>query len=283
MPWTAYIVTHNPIVGYFKKDGMIFPAWAAKQIKARMVTRDENKDEKPRPMDFLDRFLSAADLGGSSGYNFPLIMNWTLTNIMAGADTTAIGLRAILYYLLKSPTKMEALLHELRATELSYPVSWKESQKLPYLDACIKEAFRLHPVIGLGLEREVPSSGLQLSDGNILQPGTNVSMNAWVVNRQDVFGDRVDEFIPERWLKQDHESAPEYQERVAKMKRADLTFGGGSRSCTGKSISFLETYKAIPTLLLQFEICLENSSKEWSTINRWAVRQENIRCKVQRR
>ena len=100
-----------------------------------MAIRDEEKDEHPRPKDILDRFLSAADLDGSTSYNFPLIMNWTLTNIMAGADTTAIGLRAILYYLLKSPSKMETLLRELRSAELSYPVSWKESQKLPYLDA----------------------------------------------------------------------------------------------------------------------------------------------------
>ena len=281
MPWTAYLVKHNPIVGWFKKDSSIFPAWVQKQIQKRMQSRKENKMEAPR--DFLDRFLEAGSVKTAQGYDIPLIMNWTMTNFMAGADTTAIALRAILYFLLKSPSKKNKLIAELQSANLSYPVKWGESQELRYLDACIKEAFRLHPAIGMGLERVVPPSGFLLPDGSMLPAGTKVSINAWVLNRHVVFGRDADEFIPERWLHQNEETAEEYKERIWAMKHADLTFGGGSRSCTGKYISFLEIYKVIPTLLLEFDISLSQEAGEWTTVNRWALRQKDICCCLQRK
>lgn len=281
MPWTAYLVKHNPIVGWFVKDSTIFPAWAGKQVQKRIEGRKEN--ESAASKDFLDRFLDAGLMKTAPGYDIPLIMNWTMTNVMAGADTTAIGLRAILYYVLKSPTKRDKLLAELQSANLSHPVTWEESQELRYLDACIKEAFRLHPAIGIGLERIVPASGFLLPDGFVLPTGSNVSINAWVLNRHAIFGDDLDDFIPERWLQQNQESADEYEKRIRTMKHADLTFGGGSRACTGKYISLLEIYKVIPTLLLEFDIRLSDEAGEWSTVNRWALRQENICCWVQRK
>ena len=281
MPWTAFLVKHNPIVGWFVKDSTIFPAWVGKQIRKRIEYR--NGKQTASSKDFLDRFLDAASTENTPGYNIPLVRSWAMTNVMAGADTTAIGLRAILYYVLKSPPKRDKLVLEIQSSSLHYPVTWEESQQLPYLDACIKEAFRLHPAIGMGLERTVPASGLSLPDGYILPAGTNVSINAWVLNRHAVFGDHPDDFIPERWLQQSHESAEEFKERIRMMKHADMTFGGGSRTCAGKYISFLEIYKVIPTLLREYEIGLVDEAGEWSTINRWAVRQENIGCWLRRK
>lgn len=281
MPWTAFLVRHNPIVGWFIKDSTIFHAWAAKLVHERINTRD--KEQILRPKDFLDRFLDASATEEAPGYDLALIMNWTIANVMAGADTTAIGLRAILYFLLKSPSKKERLLHGLQSAKLHYPVTWTESQRLPYLDACIKEAFRLHPAIGIGLEREVPAPGLLLTDGYIVNAGTKVSINAWVLNRHAVFGDKSAEFIPERWLQQEHESIEEYKERIGTMTHASLTFGAGTRTCPGKNISLLEIYKVIPTLFLEYDIGLVDESAEWTTVNRWLMRQENINCWLHRK
>ena len=284
MPWTAYLFKHNPIVAMFSKNHTIFPVWAAQQLQQRLSGRETHEskgnDVNTRTRDFLDRFLDAATTQNPPGYNLPLVTQWMYVNVGAGADTVAVSLRAILYYLLKNPAKKAKLLRELDSAQLKTPVSWKESQRLPYLDACIKEGLRLHPAIGLGLEREVPESGLQMSDGYVLPAGTGVGMNAWVVGRQDVFGADVDSFVPERWLQEKGEDEQAYRERVAKMKRADLVFGGGSRSCTGRYIAFLEIYKVIPTLLLEFDIVLADEQQKWTTINRWVVRQENILCRL---
>lgn len=61
-----------------------------------------------------------------------------------------------------------------------------------------------------------------------------MSAYAKVLNRHAVFGSYPDEFSPEWWLRQSHESTKEYNERTRKVKRADLTLGGESRACAGK-------------------------------------------------
>lgn len=84
-------------------------------------------------------------------------------NIFAGSDTTSIALRAILYYLIQNPLSCEKLLVELseatQAGTLSEKNTLAEAQKLPYLQACIKEAMRLHPSLGTQHQRVVPEGG----------------------------------------------------------------------------------------------------------------------------
>lgn len=117
-----------------------------------------------------------------------------------------------------------------------------------------------------------------MPDGYVLPPGTDVGMSSWIVNRRPLFGEEAEAFVPERWLRGEGEGEEEYRERMNAWKRADLVFGGGSRSCVGKYIALLETYKVLPSLLLRFEIELEDPEQEWRTTNRWTVRQENIKC-----
>ena len=279
MPWTAYVVKHNPVVMFFRKDSTVFPDWIRKQIRKRLGAPLPKGD---RTQDFLDRFLDVFRTESPPGYDARMLMEWLLANVGAGSDTTAIGLLSILYHLLKSPSKKRKLVEELQSSNLSYPVTWKESQNLPYLDACVKEGLRLHPSIGLGLERVTPKQGLQMPDGFSLPPGVKVSMNPWIVARHSVFGSNVDDFIPERWLQGHGESKEAFSERLNRMRRADLVFGGGSRSCTGKNIALLEIYKLIPTLFQRFDISLKDQDAEWKTENRWTVRQRGVECFIKR-
>lgn len=286
MPSMAYIEKHNPILMKFSKDSSVFPAWAGERISHRMKKRAESKsnntqDELEAQKDYLDRFLDASPSDQPPYYNFPLVMNWCLVNILAGGDTTAVALASIVYYILKNPDKQSQLVQELRSTPLSSPLSWKDCQKIPYLDGCVREGMRLHPSIGLGLERD--AAGLRMPDGYTLPENTKVAMNAWVVNRQEsVFGDQVDDFIPERWLQRKDEVADDFVARVNRMKRVDLNFGSGARVCTGKFVAFMEIYKAIGTLFYNFDIELENPKDEWTGVLRWLTRVSGIRCKIRR-
>ena len=129
---------------------------------------------------------------------------WTTSNVTAGSDTTAILLRTIFYSLLRHPSTLQRLQAELEdATQqgrLSKLATWKEARELPYLDACIREAGRIHPPFGLPLERVVPPEGAVIC-GQRFEGGTVVGMSAWVVHRdRDTFGDDCDMWRPERWL-----------------------------------------------------------------------------------
>ncbi|KAJ5783559.1 uncharacterized protein N7518_009236 [Penicillium psychrosexuale] len=196
----------------------------------------------------------------------------------AGSDTTAISLRAILYYTLKSPP-VSIKLHQkltiaLKENRISVPVSWKQSQEqLPYLDAVIKEALRLHTAVGLMLERVVPAEGLQLPDGGPFLPaGTIVGANPWIVHRHRVCGGGGCGVVCSGTVAQmDTESEANFLDRKQKMLRATFTFGAGPRTCIGKNISLLEIYKLIPSLFLRYKIEFNDPSAEWEIVNACSI------------
>ena len=126
---------------------------------------------------------------------------------MAGSDTTAAAIIAILYHLMRVPSAYAKLTKEIdKAIEenrLSENVKYSEAVTLPYLVACCKECMRLHPSVGMTLPRCVPPQGCILA-GERIQGGTRVGVNAAVVHRdRKIFGDDADSFVPERWFRAD--------------------------------------------------------------------------------
>ncbi|KAF9893111.1 hypothetical protein FE257_012522 [Aspergillus nanangensis] len=288
MPWLDYVFVKNPLKQLLQGGSTTAVArFARARMNERVSTTNEKKSTAAAPRDFLTRFTEA-----KSAYPDVVtdaqVFSYTISNMNAGSDTTAISLRAILYYTLKSPRVMRKLQQELQgalsAGSVTLPVSWKQSQELPYLDAVIKEALRLHPAVGLLLERIVPNGGLQLPRGPFLPAGTIVGINPWIIHRQQaIFGTDAESFVPERWLRGDGEEEDEFQARRQNMVRATLTFGAGPRTCIGKNISLLEIYKLIPSLFLTYDIELENPDAEWEIVNAWFVRQKNIDIRLRRR
>jgi cytochrome P450 len=192
------------------------------------------------------------------------VLTLAVSMAFAGSETTAISLSSVFYFLLKNPTTLHTLLQELdenaRAGNFSNyasgVVTWTESQKLPCLDACIKEAFRLHPAAGLPLERIVPPLGAEIA-GNFVKGGTIVGCSAWVIHRRpEIFGEDVDLYRPERWLVDKKKNEESEKARIKEMNACMFHFGMGSRTCIGKNISLLEVYKLVPTVLRRFEVCV---------------------------
>ncbi|KAI1356133.1 cytochrome P450 [Xylaria sp. FL0043] len=247
----------------------------------------------PASPDLLSKFLAARD-SRPEFMNDKLVLAMAVSMAFAGSETTAISLSAVFYNLLRNPSILARLRTELddaaRAgafadNELGI-VTWAESQRLPYLDACIKEAFRMYPAAGLPLERIVPEPGVDIA-GHYVRGGTIVGCSAWLIHRRpEIFGDDVDVYRPERWLVD--ESLPEAQKeererRIREMNGHMFQFGMGARTCIGKNISLLEMYKVVPSLLRRFEIRFKDPSQEWKTVNAWFIKQQNFKTIFERR
>lgn len=173
--------------------------------KARDVEgKGVEEKEEGMPEDFLDKLLDLRDDHEKGVTDYHCFM-MGLSNIIAGADTTALTLSSVLYYLIKTPRAMQKLREEIRErTEAGAcqedRVAFKDGQNMPYLQACIKEAMRLHAGVGLPLWRTVTEGGVEL-DGTFLPAGSEVGVNAWVVHyNQDIWGPDANEFRPERWI-----------------------------------------------------------------------------------
>lgn len=185
--------------------------------KAAMLSEDEAGTQ-----DFLTKF-QAKRVADPENFTSFHVLSGCVSNMVAGSDTTAISLSAVLYYLLKHPACMQRLQSEVddlaAKGELSRNTTFKESQQMPYLQAVIKEALRLHPATGLPLERVVPEGGATISGHFFPEDVSNfcvwyisitdkaqtiVGINTWVAHRdRDVFGEDAEAFLPERWLDSD--------------------------------------------------------------------------------
>ncbi|KAL2856972.1 cytochrome P450 [Aspergillus pseudodeflectus] len=253
-----------------------------KMVNSRASLKRDGELEKSgleTGKDMLSRWMAIhyADPGKMSTRDVIVHLS---TNVFAGSDTTAIALRAIIYFLLRHPRILDKVVAEIdeadRRGSLTIPISYRESiAHLPYLGAVIKEAMRLHPSVGLILERHVPKGGITVC-GKHIPAGTTVGINAWVLHHNPTVFPDPEAFVPERWL----ESSPE---KLKEMEQSFFVFGAGSRTCVGKNISLIEMHKIIPQLLREFRIQLHQPLKQWKTKNAWFVQQEGLVCELLRR
>ncbi|MCJ1393736.1 hypothetical protein MMC18_006612 [Xylographa bjoerkii] len=279
MPWIDTKLQYRPIMSrIFQQPNspqmdFQFARMAERQAMAAKPQHRESLNER----DLLSRFMEA-QMGDPTLPPWAAVM-WIATNIGAGSGPSATVLRTALYNLLKHPQSHGKLLAELENAakfgKLSKEATWKECQALPYLDACIKEAERVHPPIGLPLERIVPSEGATIC-GQHFSGGTVVGINAWVIHQnKSIFGEDADSWRPERWLCGRAERT--------RMEDTLLTFGAGSRVCYGSNFSHLIIYKLIASILLAYDIQLANPNAKWRSEGRWFVVQKDFNVKLRKR
>lgn len=251
---------------------------SVKHLIQRATGKKVNDSDKA---DFLDKFLEAKQ-AYPDVVNDAQVISYLMINMIAGADTTAITIRSIVYYCIREPRVWKQLQKLIPPGESVVP--YKDARALTYLEACVREAMRMHPPVAMLLERYVPSQGLALPDGKSVPPGAVVGLNPYIIARNTkVYGPDVDTFRPERWFQDKAESAEAFATRLSDMHSAELTFGAGSRICIGKHLGLLETYKVVATLFSCFEIELAHPEKEWKVVNSWFMRQEGLEVRLSRR
>lgn len=175
--------------------------------------------------------------------------------------------RFAVFFIITTPKVYSKLKSELRQAEeehiLSSPViQHAETQRLPYLEACVKEGLRMWPpVLGL-MSKQVPQGGDYLDD-KFLPGGTNVGYCAWGLFRKTkTFGANAHIFGPERWIE-----GPEAQ--LAEMdKTLDLVFGFGKYSCLGRPVAWMEMRKTIAELMRRYEMAVVDPFCPPRSVNR---------------
>lgn len=275
MPILDKFLLKNPILMKLAQWGIISTTsgvtkFANARIEERggldpSVVPEEKRHKSP---DLLSKFI-AARAARPDLVTEGMVRTMAQSMAFAGSETTAISLAAAFYHLMRNPSTMARLQQEIDdmarrghfKDTTSGLVTWQESLELPYLDAVIKEAFRVHPAAGLPYERIVPKGGAEIA-GRFIPAGTIVGVSPWILHRnKDIFGDDAAVFRPERWLVDEAkmakggEAARQAEElRITQMNAHMMQFGMGSRTCIGKNISLLEMYKAIPAILRRFEV-----------------------------
>lgn len=276
IPWLDAWVNKTGFLQRFRKTpGMAILGVTAKIIQERLVLEEKEGGPKEDRGDMLAHYLDVQRSSPSVPTWAPHA--WVFSNVVAGSDSVGTVMQTLLHNLLKHPSSLSHLASELRAAQLSSPYpTYTSLRDLPYLDACISEASRLHPPFCLPLERVAPADGIIVS-GVYIPGGTCIGGNAYVVNRSsEIFGADVESWRPERWLS-DGEGGGK-----RKMAAGMLTFGAGRRVCMGKPIAMMEMKKLTAFLVLNFEMEIANEDL-YTVENAWFLRNKGIYAKIQRR
>ena len=120
-----------------------------------------------------------------------------------------------------------------------------ELDRLPYLDAVIRESMRVLPASSYSQRitaEPVVLGGLPLNAGNV------VIFSQYMTHHRPDLYERPDEFLPERWAS------------INPSPYAYLPFGAGPRMCIGATLAMVEIRTALTMMLKRFAFQIEPQS-----------------------
>ncbi|KPM42678.1 Phenylacetate 2-hydroxylase [Neonectria ditissima] len=126
--------------------------------------------------------------------------------------------------------------------------SCSAEEKVPYVNAIIMEAGRYYTVSSMSLPRKTVTEVNW--NGAIIPPKTMILINAQAGNHDvDHFGSDAGKFDPERWLK-----SLDPPTEAASSGLPHLSFGTGSRACSGQFIASRLLYAALIRIISSYKI-----------------------------
>lgn len=274
-PWLDYLFDKNPVCRIGPPSFGEITKFSIQKLTDRLEKRGANRCLEKS--DFLDKFIEAKKKYPET-VDDTQIISYLMNNMIAGADTTAITLTAILYFSLKNREVWKRLQDEIPVQPSTSRIfSYSDIKSFSYLGAVVNESMRLHPAAAMPLERYVSETGLTLPNGQYAPPGCIIGMDPYTIGRNQSVWRDPEVFLPERWLPDAHELENHYQERFQSMKNFVLTFGAGSRTCIGKNLAHVEMLKVVATLVSRFDITLVRPDDDWTTHNSFFLYQDGVR------
>ncbi|KAF2100311.1 cytochrome P450 [Rhizodiscina lignyota] len=252
-PWLFPLIAPRPTDK--KGPGALYGlAWS--QVNKRFDAQDEEKHE-----DILQWIIEREDREGQR-LSKGVLENESVAPVLAGSDTSATVLRAIILYVATNPRVLNKLHEEIDRADaaglLSTPPKYEEiRQHVPYIAPIMREALRMYTVVGSPMPREVPKGGASIN-GYFLPGGTEVSICHYAIGRNTaIFGEDADRFRPERWTEEVDPATRRLRET------GDVFFSNGTMMCTGRNVATLEIWKIATQLFRQFDIEVVDPVKPW--------------------
>ncbi|KLO97031.1 Cytochrome P450 3A5 [Fusarium fujikuroi] len=173
--------------------------------------------------------------------------------LLAGSETTSGTIACLFLELARNPRARAKLLASLPVIshedidDIIVSKTVRDSKDYQYLEACIKENLRLHPIAS-EMGRRTGDQWVNLM-GYDLPPHTVVSASYRDLHRNEDHWPDALTFIPERWLPDD-----ERGDYPAADTTAYFPFSSGRHSCIGINFAWAEMRMIAANLLTRYEI-----------------------------
>lgn len=201
---------------------------------------DDNKTPRLSLLSLLlEGSMGKQDTEKKCPLSFSSARNEAIVMFMAGHETTANTL-AWAWYLLDHCPRVAAKLHEELDRILGdRPPTYEDVINLPYTRAIFEETLRLYPPVPLLTRQARDADQIHKTE---IYPNTIIMVIPWLLHRHQLYWEKPDSFIPERFL--------------AGMSRPDnfiyIPFSAGRRVCLGKRFGMTEGILCLAALSQRF-------------------------------
>ncbi|KAL4234721.1 hypothetical protein ACF0H5_006363 [Mactra antiquata] len=221
--WDVIIETGNKILDAKRKS-----------IEERLANTDDTGVLEKTTL--FEHLLSSDDLSLEEVY----------TNVsellVSGVDTTSNTVAVIVYLLSRHPEALKKLQNEIDGLDTSNGFTQEHLNKMPYTKAVVKESLRLFPTIPINARVLNEDTAVA---GHIIPKNTIVMLNAYTMCRDPNEFQNPDDFIPERWLRNEVREFSPF---------TSLPFGFGKRSCVGRRLAETMTYLCIANIAKRYDL-----------------------------
>lgn len=238
------------------------------QLKEKPTNDVNTALKNSREKDLLGLFM---DVTQDEEELLAVVLNF----LIAGRDTTAQALSWLFVELNDNPQYTKAIRDEIETvfgpSSAANPhfLEYDRMKDLPFTQACISEALRLHP--------PVPKNGKRVLKDDLIVPnsphlpsiqvysGEQVAWSDWVMARTpEVWGEDCEQFNPHRFLAPQPASQPHVSpwKYVSPGQWKFHVFNGGPRLCLGISLANFEALSFVTSVLPHYDI-IQTQNTTW--------------------
>lgn len=214
--------------------------------KRKKILESPEIDETAASFSYLDTLFDLKIEGRNSAPTKPELVTLCSEFLNGGTDTTATAIEWAIGRIIENPSIQSRLYEEIKNTVGENKVDEKDIERMPYLNAVIKELLRKHPPTYMSLTHAVTEpaklGGYDIpTDVNveIFLPGISDDPNLW---------SEPEKFDPDRFFlgKEDADMTG-----ISGVKM--IPFGMGRRICPGLNMATVHVSLMLARLIQEFE------------------------------
>nr|QCQ83126.1 cytochrome P450 86B1-like protein [Ambrosia artemisiifolia] len=245
--------------------------FAEKTVRERKKELLSNKEgiKGTSRCDLLSRLIIMEQDKKEKFFSDKLLQDFCMSFILAGRDTSSVGLSWFFWLIAKNPLVETRILDEIydilqqrgkpyKENEENVVFTYDELRNMTYLQAAISESLRLYPPVSF--DHKEPQEDDVFPDGTPVKKGARVLYMMYGMARMEsLWGKDCCEYRPERWIKNG--------EFVWESQFKYTVFNAGPRLCVGKKFAYMQMKMIAASILLRYRLKLVEGHKVCPKVN----------------